>query len=149
MSLVPKISSRPSFLRRLATPLLALAAAFLLVACTGNDDAPATIDFSGGWNATVTITSGANEGASFTLVITLAQAGEVIDGTWVNPAGTDGTMTGTVEGNVMVFTANQLNPCPASFQGTANWTLENVLEGRYWGHGCDGSPFTADFTATR
>lgn len=122
--------------RKAATVLLAAGTAALLLSCDSGD---ATRDFTGVWNAEITVTGGASAGNQFPVTITLWQDRQDVHGTFANEAGTiTGTIDGFVRGEILYATFSQAPPCPGEFEGTAAIRADGALVANYQGVGCTG-----------
>ena len=132
--------------------LLALVVA--LTACGGGYSSPTmspTPSVAGTWDAAVTVTGGTESpvGTRFSAVLALAQSGSNVSGTFTTTTGSDGTVTGTVSGQVFTFTGTQTAPCAGSFSGTGTLGVYNTsMSGAYSGSDCGGT-FQTTFTATK
>jgi hypothetical protein len=143
-------------MKRLA--LLALIAVFVLVGCGGGggDNSgpapiPPTVDITGTWDASMTVTGGtqAPVGFHWTAVFTVIQSGSSVIGTGITSSGSGGQVSGSVSGDDLVITLTQTSPCNGIYHGNGMVNAaSNQMSGTYSGSDCNGTLQTS-FTAIK
>ena len=125
----------------------------LLSGCGGDDDDGMTgdVNVTGTWDAVMTVTGGtqAPAGMQFTAVLTLAQSGSSVTGTFRTEGGLSGQVSGSVSGQFLSFTLSQGYPCSGTFRGSGTVNdLGTRFPGSYSGSDCHGT-LEASVVATK
>ncbi len=110
-----------------------------------------TVDVTGTWDATMTVTGGtqAPPGFQFTATFTLAQSGTSVSGTFATEGGLSGQVSASLSGQTINFTITQGLPCTGSFTGAAAVSTSGTqINGSYSGSDCNGS-LSASFVANK
>jgi len=111
-------------MKRLA--LLAAIAVFVLIGCgggggdsSGNAPIPPTIDVTGTWDTSMTVTGGTQGPVGFhwTAVFTVIQSGASVSGTGITSSNTGGQVSGSVSGDDLDFTLTQHLHAPVHIMG--------------------------------
>jgi hypothetical protein len=106
--------------------------------------APSSANVAGLWNATLHIGS-----TQHSTVIAFVQNGTSVTGTAVITGLGSGSLTGSVSGQSLRFTVNELGPCLGIFVATATIGADNgSATGSMTGADCAGN-YQATFTATK
>jgi len=141
-------------MKRLA--LLAAIAVFVLIGCgggggdsSGNAPIPPTIDVTGTWDTSMTVTGGTQGPVGFhwTAVFTVIQSGASVSGTGITSSNTGGQVSGSVSGDDLDFTLTQTSPCAGTYHGIG-MVNGNQMSGTYAGGDCGGT-LQASFTAVK
>lgn len=136
------------------TLAFAMAVALGVSACGGggySPTAPSNTNVTGTWDGQVTVTGGSQlaAGTRFTVIVTLAQSGNMVSGTFATEGGASGQLSGSVSGQALSFAIAQGPPCAGTFDGSAAVSTANTqMSGAYSGSDCNGT-LQANFTASR
>jgi hypothetical protein len=143
-------------MKRLA--ILAVIAVFVLVGCGGGGGdssgpapGPPTVNVTGTWDASMTITGGTQGPVGFhwTAVFTVVQSGSSVSGTGVTSSGSGGQVSGSVSGDDLDITLTQTTPCTGTYHGIGMVNAaSNQMSGTYSGADCNGT-LQASFTAIK
>jgi hypothetical protein len=102
-----------------------------------------SVDLSGSWNATLTL--GASQ---YSAVLTFVQNGNNLAGTAAITVFGNGSVTGSIVGQKLVVTINELSPCLGFFTAVGTNASSTFVSGNIVGNDCGGS-YQGTFSATK